>query len=65
MWEACSNMEKYVQYGFHSQRDAVFGNYDNNGNKWNSLVSCEQLYNVLKPLMAQVLKWETQMPKEG
>lgn len=29
VWEACSNMEKYVQMGFKpKQRDAVFGNED-------------------------------------
>lgn len=33
IWEACSNMEKYIQYGFTvSQRDAVFGKND-----WNTL----------------------------
>ncbi|KAA6339102.1 hypothetical protein EZS27_012937, partial [termite gut metagenome] len=33
IWEACSNMEKYVQYGFNvSQRDKIF-----KPNDWNSL----------------------------
>ncbi|MEO9258379.1 MAG: DUF262 domain-containing protein, partial [Crocinitomicaceae bacterium] len=34
IWEACSNMEKYIQYGFSvSHRDLLFGSKD-----WNSLV---------------------------
>ncbi|MDP3146522.1 MAG: HNH endonuclease family protein [Bacteroidota bacterium] len=34
IWEACSNMEKYVQYGFSvDQRHVVFGEAD-----WNSLI---------------------------
>lgn len=50
MWEACSNMEKYVQYGFNpNQRDVVFGGNDNNGDKWNKLISYEDFYNNLKP----------------
>lgn len=50
IWEACSNMEKYVQYGFNpSQRDIIFGNDDSNGNKWNNLINFEELYNSLKP----------------
>lgn len=33
VWEACSNMEKYIQYGFAiSHRDAIFGKND-----WNTL----------------------------
>jgi len=33
VWEACSNMEKYVQYGFSvAERDIIFGNND-----WNKL----------------------------
>ncbi len=33
IWEACSNMEKYVQYGFTvTQRHIIFGNND-----WNNL----------------------------
>jgi hypothetical protein len=32
IWEACSNMEKYMQYGFNKkQRDIIFGN------NWNDL----------------------------
>jgi len=32
IWEACANMEKYVQYGFSvSQRNAIFGE-----NEWNT-----------------------------
>jgi hypothetical protein len=49
MWEACSNMEKYVQYGFNTdQRDVIFGKDDKNGDKWNKLISSEELYNNLK-----------------
>jgi len=34
IWEACSNMEKYVQYGFKvPERNVVFGN-----NEWNTLL---------------------------
>lgn len=33
IWEACSNMEKYVQYGFTTkQRDLIFGE-----NNWNTI----------------------------
>lgn len=50
IWEACSNMEKYVQYGFNpNQRDVIFGNDHSNGNKWNNLINFEELYNRLKP----------------
>ena len=50
MWEACSNMEKYVQYGFNiDQRDVIFGKDDSNDDKWNNLISSEHLYNNLKP----------------
>lgn len=49
IWEACSNMEKYVQYGFNpNQRDIIFGNDNKAGNKWNKLISFEELYNKLK-----------------
>ena len=48
IWEACSNMEKYVQYCFNpNQRDVIFGTDDNNGNKWNNLIKSEELYNRL------------------
>ncbi len=44
IWEATSNMEKYVQYGFSvSQRDDLFGK----GN-WNNLVNEETVYTKLK-----------------
>lgn len=34
IWEACSNMEKYIHYGFTTQqRDAIFGRKD-----WNQLL---------------------------
>jgi hypothetical protein len=37
IWEACSNMEKYVQYGFTvEQRHVVFGHRD-----WNNLSVCD------------------------
>lgn len=44
IWEAVSNMEKYVQYGFSvEQRDKLFGKND-----WNQLVSQEEVYDILK-----------------
>lgn len=50
IWEACSNMEKYVQYGFNpNQRDTIFGGDDSKGNKWNKLINFEELYKRLKP----------------
>lgn len=40
IWEATSNMEKYVQYGFSvAQRDELFGK-----NNWNNLVSKDDVY---------------------
>ncbi|MCO5250727.1 MAG: DUF262 domain-containing HNH endonuclease family protein [Candidatus Kapabacteria bacterium] len=48
IWEACSNMEKYVQYGFNvTQRDIVFGNDYSSGTKWNKLISYEDIYSKL------------------
>lgn len=45
IWEATSNMEKYVQYGFTiTQRDELFGK-----NNWNDLVSEEEVYTKLTP----------------
>jgi len=50
IWEACSNMERYVQYGFTpGQRDIVFGDSDNDGNKWNSLSDWSEVYKLSKP----------------
>lgn len=50
IWEACSNMEKYVQYGFNSsQRDIIFGSDDSKGNKWNNVIGFEEFYHRLKP----------------
>lgn len=47
IWEACSNMEKYVQYGFDTkQRDLIFGN-DNNS-KWNYLATQEDVYSLVR-----------------
>lgn len=44
IWEATSNMEKYVQYGFSvSQRDELFGEND-----WNNLVSKDIVYQKLQ-----------------
>lgn len=44
IWEAVSNMEKYVQYGFSvEQRNKLFGK-----NNWNQLVSQEEVYNILQ-----------------
>jgi uncharacterized protein with ParB-like and HNH nuclease domain len=43
IWEAASNMEKYVQYGFSvAQRDELFGKSD-----WNNLVSKDLVYQKL------------------
>lgn len=47
IWEATSNMEKYVQYGFSvAQRDKIFG--IKKDNEWNSLVDIDTLFSSLK-----------------
>lgn len=44
IWEATSNMEKYVQYGFSvAQRDELFGKND-----WNNLVNKDVVYQKLQ-----------------
>lgn len=44
IWEATSNMEKYVQFGFSvAQRDELFGKND-----WNNLVNKDLVYDKLK-----------------
>lgn len=44
IWEATSNMEKYVQYGFSvAQRDELFGKND-----WNNLVDKDVVYQKLQ-----------------
>lgn len=44
IWEATSNMEKYVQYGFSvAQRDELFGKND-----WNKLVGKDDVYEKLQ-----------------
>ncbi len=44
IWEACSNMEKYVQYGFsNEQRTDIFGP------SLNELENINKVYNCLKP----------------
>jgi len=44
IWEATSNMEKYVQYGFSvDQRNAIFGEKD-----WNNLVNNDTVYEKLQ-----------------
>lgn len=44
IWEATSNMEKYVQYGFSvSERDELFGK-----NNWNNLVGKDVVYQKLQ-----------------
>ncbi len=44
IWEATSNMEKYVQYGFSvAQRDELFGKND-----WNNLVGKDSVYQKLQ-----------------
>lgn len=45
IWEACSDMERYVQYGFNSkERDNIFG--VENDNKWNSFQCANFLENL-------------------
>lgn len=48
IWEATSNMEKYVQYGFSvNQRNDIFGT--ETGNQWNKLVdNIDGLFDSLK-----------------
>jgi hypothetical protein len=37
IWEAVSDMERYVQYGFTTiERDSLFGNDDIEGHRWNT-----------------------------
>jgi len=44
IWEATSNMEKYVQYGFSvAQRNEIFGTND-----WNNLVNKDNVYQKLQ-----------------
>lgn len=44
IWEATSNMERYVQYGFSiSQRNDLFGKCD-----WNKLVDQNEVYEILR-----------------
>lgn len=44
IWEACSNMEKYVQYGFSvAQRNDLFGEKN-----WNNLVDIDTVYQKLQ-----------------
>ena len=50
IWEACANMEKYIQYGFNTiQRDYIFGSDNSNTDKWNKLISQEAVFKQLKP----------------
>jgi len=50
IWEACSNMEKYVQYEFSvKQRNAIFWNDDKEENKWNVLGDKDNVYSSLNP----------------
>ena len=55
IWEACANMERYVQYGFSTaQRDLLFGNgKDNIDHKWNLIPTQETLYS---KIVAPVVK---------
>ena len=51
IWEASSNMDKYVQYGFDTEeRSKIFGNENSSENKWNSfhLQNIEEISGVLK-----------------
>jgi hypothetical protein len=55
IWEATSNMEKYVQYGFpSSQRNEIFG-----ANGWDTLVSQSDVYSKLKLPENEIQKEET------
>lgn len=55
IWEAASNMEKYVQYGFSvAQRDELFGRSD-----WNNLVSKDLVFQKLKIPTANQTSEET------
>jgi len=50
VWEACSNMEKYVQYGFEpGQRAIIFGSGNGNDEKWNMLIDEKDFFSSLKP----------------
>lgn len=54
IWEACANIEKYVQYGFNTkERDLIFGKKD-----WDSFVidSFDQLASLIAPHDHQNLK---------
>ena len=47
IWEACANMERYVQYGFTtSQRDLLFGTDPNY--KWNKIPTFTELFAKIK-----------------
>ncbi len=49
IWEACSNMEKYVQYGFTTeQRHLIFGE-----NNWNTIAvyNFDELINKISPTL--------------
>ena len=55
IWEATSNMEKYVQYGFSvAQRDELFGKND-----WNNLVDKDIVYQKLQIPSANQTSEET------
>jgi len=55
IWEATSNMEKYVQYGFSvAQRDELFGKSD-----WNNLVGKDLVYQKLQIPTANQTSEET------
>jgi uncharacterized protein with ParB-like and HNH nuclease domain len=48
IWEAASNMEKYVQYGFSvEQRNKIFGD------DWDKLVDKDELYKILQNSTAE------------
>lgn len=55
IWEATSNMEKYVQYGFSvAQRDELFGKND-----WNNLIEKDDVYQKLQIPTANQTSEET------
>lgn len=61
IWEACADMERYVQYGFSvEQRDAVFGKGD-----WNKF-ECESLDEIADKVFNEKAKSESKQDlKEG
>lgn len=49
IWEAASDMERYVQFGFSkNDRDSIFGSDNSSDQKWNTLLpDAAQVYSIL------------------